>query len=286
MATIAEKRAWLRDNGHEPPARGRLGDFEAIYDQAHAGGDADWDLPGPGDMMADPDAEPETPLEPETPPKTIRSERSARRARPAGEKVMRGADGVVGRLFFGERKGKEGKAKPKGRPKPRISLENFTVRAYSTLGRMVRPMSPATGNCLQAQAAMAGVLLEDVAQGTIVDRLLQGPARAEDKLNKGFALVMPPLVVFAIEQNQAAVAQGVKTPQQGMMRHAFLMPVLRESLRVGLEVSEGFGDQIRERLEREAKFDAQIDELITLIFGHAVAEAEDVPEPEMAGASV
>ena len=277
MATAAEKRAWLRDNTTEDiPDRGRIRpDLDKLYDDAHPLNPGDWDVEDGGDDLATAmDTEPDVPMEPEGRPATPRAARQARRARPR-----------TGRLL-GKLLGDDGKTKAKAGAKrkvPRISLENFTARAYSTLGRMVRPISPATGNCLQAQAAMAGVLLEDVAQGTIIDRFLQGPARAEDKLDKGFALVAPPLLVFAIEANQAAVQAGAKTPQQGMVRHAMLMPVLRESLRIGLEVSEGFADQIKARLEREQEFDGQIDELISLIVGQVTAEAEEVPDPEMAG---
>jgi hypothetical protein len=278
MATVTEMRAWLRENtGEDIPARGRLdARWIQMYEAANGDGpgDPDWDLGDDADGMADPDdLEPSVPREPERAPRTARSARAARRAEPVGAKTSR----LLGSLRGQQAKGKTGAKK---KAKPRISLENFTARAWSTLGRMVAPISPATGNCLQAQAAMAGVLLEDVAQGTIVDRLLQGPARAEDKLDKVAALTLPPLVVFAIEQNQAAVQAGAKSPQQGMMRHAMLMPVLRESLRIGLEVSEQYADQIKARLEREQRFGAEIDQLIALIFGQAEATAEDVPEPE------
>jgi hypothetical protein len=278
MATVTEMRAWLRENtGEDIPARGRLdARWIQMYEAANGTdpGDADWDLGDDGDGIDGPDdLEPSVPLEPERAPRTARSARASRRAEPVGAKTSR---------LLGSLRGQQGAKKTGARKKakPRISLENFTARAWSTFGRMVYPISPATGNCLQAQAAMAGVLLEDVAQGTIVDRLLQGPARAEDKLDKVAALALPPLVVFAIEQNQAAVAAGAKTPQAGMIRHAMLMPVLRESLRIGLEVSESYSEQIKARLEREQRFGAEIDTLIALIFGQAEATAEDVPEQE------
>jgi hypothetical protein len=285
MATVTEMRAWLRANtGEEVPARGRL-DARLIrmYEDVNGSGEAadipddpDWDLGEAGDGMASADdLEPSVPMQPERRPRTRRTVKADQRAQPLGQRT--------GRLFQSLR-GDQAKGKPaaKKKTRQRISLESFTARAYSTLGRMVRTMSPATGNCLQGQAAMAGVLLEDMAAGTIVDRLLQGPARAEDKLDKGFALVAPPLLVFAIEQNQAQVAAGVKSPQAGMLRHAMLMPVLRESLRIGLEVSEAHADQIKARLERETRFDQQIDELVGLIFGQVTAEADDEPEMAMA----
>jgi hypothetical protein len=282
MATIAEKRTWLRDQGHEPPARGPLPPhLNTLAEEALAPEpDLDWDL-GDDDVPAiDPDdLEPSVPMQPERPPRSPRAARAERRTQPVGQRT--------GRLL-GALRG-EPKAKPaagrKPKAPPRTSLEKFTTRAYTSLGRMLGALSPATGNCLQAQAAMAGVILEDTVRGTVVDRILQPAARAEDKLDKIGALVLPPVVVFAMEQNRSAVAMGVKSPQAGMMREAMLMPVLRESLRIGLEVSEAYADQIKARLEKNAETEGEIDKLIALIFGQVTAEAEDVPEPEMAGAT-
>jgi hypothetical protein len=281
MATNAEKRAWLRDQGHEPPARGPLPPhLNTLAEEALAPADdlsdLDWDL-GDDGATADPDdMEPSVPMQPERPPRTARTARAERRAQPVGQRTGR----LLGTLR-GPPKGKPGTRAKK--PPARTSLEKFTTRAYTSLGRMLSALSPATGNCLQAQAAMAGVILEDTVRGTIVDRILQPAARAEDKLDKIGALVLPPVVVFAMEQNRTAVAMGVKTPQAGMMREAMLMPVLRESLRIGLEVSEAYADQIKARLEKNAETEGEIDKLIGLIFGQAEATVE--PEPEMAGAT-
>lgn len=286
MATLAEKRAWLRDNTNEDiPTRGRLRpDLERLFDDAHPNGqasvfssDADWDIDDAHvDMLSADELEPDVPMEPERRPRTTRTARAERRQ--AATPTAR-AEGFVARLLAPPKaKGKPG-PKPKGKQPPRISLEKFTTRAYSTLGRMVAPISQPMSNCLQAQAAMAGVIFEDTAQGTILDRLLQPAARAEDKLDKMFALVAPPLIVLGIEQSASL------PPQQAMVRQAFLMPLLRESLRIGLEVSESYADQMRARIESEARYDAEVDELIKLIFAMPQATAEDVPEPEMAGAS-
>ena len=73
MATLAEKRAWLRDNTAEDiPARGRLRpDLESLYDRAHDGtDDASWDIPEAGtgtddlDWMASAEEEPSLPMDP------------------------------------------------------------------------------------------------------------------------------------------------------------------------------------------------------------------------------
>jgi hypothetical protein len=284
VASIAEKRAWLRDNTTEDiPARGVLRpDLLALYDRAHPEGqhsvfaadpapdDDPWDiLPGAldADFIDAADLEPAVPLEQERAPRTQRAARAERRAAtPPAARAGR----LAGRLLGGGDKSKPG---PKGkRPAPRMSLEKFTSRMYSSIGRMCAVISQPMSNCIQAQASMAGVIMEDVARGTIVDRLLQPAARAEDKLDKVFALVAPPLIVLGIEQAAAL------PPQQAMMRQAFLMPILRESLRVGLEVSEQYADRLTARVKEDQARDAQIDDLIGLIFAMP-------PQPETAAAA-
>jgi hypothetical protein len=283
MVTLADKRAWLREYTSEDiPARGRLRpDLEAMYDEAHPAPppdafpdfpDVDWDLGDDPENLADPeDLEPSVPMQPERPPRTARSARAARRSEPVGERTGR----IVSSLLGSKDKSKPG---PRKKAPPRISLEKFISRGYSTLGRMAAPLSQPMSRCLQAQSAMAGVIFEDMARGTIADRFLQPAARAEDKLDKGFALLAPPLIVLAIEQTQTAVNTGQLSPAQAMVRMAFLQPVLRESLRIGLEVSESYADQMKARIEQDAKWDTQVDELIGLIFGMP----EPVPEPAAA----
>jgi hypothetical protein len=279
MATLADKRAWLREyTAEDIPARGRLRpDLEAMYDDAHPdtpdAADGDWDLGGDETEVADPeDLEPSVPMQPERAPRTARAARSERRAQPPAARASRVVSSLLG--------GKQGKPAAKGKKTPpRIGLEKFVTRGYSTLGRMVAPLSQPMSRCLQAQAAMAGVIFEDMARGTMADRLLQPVARAEDRLDKGFALAAPPLIVLAIEQTQVAVNAGRIDQQQAMVRMAFLQPILRESLRIGLEVSESYADQMKARIEQDAKWDAQVDDLIGMIFEMPAAE------PEMAGAA-
>jgi hypothetical protein len=268
MATVAEKRAWLRDHGHDVPARGRLGpELELEWERGQI--DAEWDAFGDDEPeLADPDdLEPSVPMQPERPPRTARASRAQTRS----DTRTRRRQSFVDRLAGGSgAKGKTGSKKKV----PRMSVEKFTSRIYSNLGRMVAPLSQPLSNCLQAQATFAGVVLEDIIQGTIVDRALQPMARAEDKLGKGFALFTPPLCVLAIEHSMTLPAD------QMMMRQAFIMPVLREALRVGLEVSEEMADQLQARVEANARSEAEVDKLIALIFGQRQA----APEPEMAAA--
>jgi hypothetical protein len=137
------------------------------------------------------------------------------------------------------------------------------------------PMS----RCLQVQSPVAGMILEEIVAGTVADRMLQPVARAEEKAEKVLALVAPPILVLALEQS------AMLPPEQAMMRQALLVPMLRESLRIWLQVA---GPKVEEAARREAeyqeKFGHTIDELIALFMNGTVpGEAVPVPEPEMAG---
>src|SRR5271166_4357639 len=278
MATDAEKRAWLRDNTTEDvPTRGRLRpELLTIWERAHPDADApddpDWDIDGgDGETIALDEREPDVPMTPERKPRTQKAARAETRAKTSF------ADRL---LNAGKPKTTPAGKRPVKKAPPRMSVEKFTSRMYSNLGRMVAPLSRPMSNCLQAQAAFAGVVLEDMVRGTVVDRVMQPMARAEDKLDKGFALFVPPLAVLAIEHSMTLPAD------QMMIRQAFIMPVLRESLRVGLEVSEAMADQLQARVRENARMDAEVDKLIRLIFDQEpVGAAEDAREPEMAGAS-
>jgi hypothetical protein len=47
-------------------------------------------------------------------------------------------------------------------------------------------------------------------------------------------------------------------------------------------VTESYAEQITMRLEQNARYDAQIDKLITMIFGQVEGEAEQAEDPEPA----
>jgi hypothetical protein len=270
MATTTEIRAWLRDQGETVSDRGRLNPrMIAMYDQAHAtpDDDAGWDAGDTtGDIADVEDLEPDVPMTPEQRPRTRKTARAEQRAKTP----------LVDRLL-GTAKPKAPARKPRKAP-PRMSVEKFTSRMYSNLGRMVAPLSRPMSNCLQAQAAFAGVVLEDMVRNTVVDKALQPLARAEDKLDKGFALFVPPLAVLAIEHSQTLPADEM------MIRQAFLMPILRESLRIGLEVSATMGEKLEARVRENAKMDAEVDKLIRVIFGQPDVVVTE-REPEMAGSA-
>lgn len=282
MATVTEKRAWLRE--HRPDLtvgnRGGLSrELETAWEEGQPGdyhdgvSEADFSGLEPGE------AEPETPLTPERAPATPRSRRRAQTPRQR-----------VGKLFSQDKQ-RDRKAKAKARAKhPRVSTEHVIGRVWEGLARVAQPLSLPVSACLQVQSRVAGPILEDVIAGTVVDRALQPIARAERKAETVLALVAPPVLVALIEQCGAMEAAGAITPQQAMMRRAILVPMLRETLRIWIDVA---GPKIEEATQREheyqEKYGHTIDGMIGLFFGQqdsaAYAEAEPEPEPEPAMAS-
>jgi hypothetical protein len=256
-----DMREWLRDRGHNIGDRGRIPKpLQDEYERAHGLGE-----PGVSDADFGPAAEetePDLPeMEPERPPRKPRS----RPARPR----------VTERIFGA---GRKPAAKKKRRP--RVPVEHLVTRGWEMLSRLAGPVSLPVSRCLQVQSPVAGMILEDVVRDTVVDRALQPIARAEEKAEKMLALVGPPLLVAAIEQSSRLPAE------QAAVRQAFLVPMLKESLRVWLQVA---GPKVEEAARREADYQQQfgrtIDELISLFFGGTTMTAEQEPGPDAAMAT-
>jgi hypothetical protein len=271
MATASEMRQWLHDNGRPQSLKGRISaEDKAFYDAAHGGAAPDETEPDDlGVSAAD------FPGEDEAEPDTVAGEEQPKRVRTRKPAAARARSGLVRGLLGGQQQSK-GKRKTTPKRAPRVSLEKFTSRGWTMLGRMAMSVSPPTGRCLQAQAPMAGVILNDIARDTVADRILQPLARAEDKLDKVFALTAPPLIVMALDASKGL------PPGEQAARQAILVPMLREALRVSLEVTESYAEQITLRLEQNARYDAQIDRLIAMIFGQVEGEAEQAEDPEPA----
>lgn len=259
-------RQWLRDHGREPPARGPVSQADREFYEQHAGslftepgdpldgGVTDADFDGTAEE------EPSVPLQPERAPRTPRP-RSAR------QRAGRGAL----RLLAGTRDDDQAKGKKSTgakRKPPRVSLEKLAGRMWEGLGRVLGSMSPATGNCMQIQAPVAGMILEDVVAGTLIDRPLQPLARAEVKAEKAAALFLPPLCVLGIEHAQTL------DPKEAAIRTALLMPVLREGLGLWIDVA---GDKVEAAAERKREWAEKrrlVDEMVAAIFAQPVATVE------------
>lgn len=269
MADKPEMRQWLADNGRPPPARGPVSKADReFYEAAHA---SIFDDPDQGvteaDFTALDEEEPSVPLAPERPPRTPRASRQ-KRSSPL-------------RLLSGTSDSKSKDKRSTARKAPRISVERLTGKMWGGLGRMFGGVSPAMGNCMQIQAPIAGMLLNEVVQGSIVDKVLQPMARAEEKWEKVFALGGPPLCVLAIEHAQTL------EPKEAAIRTALIMPVLREGLGAWLDVAGDKVEAAAQRRQEYAEKSAAIDAMIAAIFSQPriYAEPEQEQEPEMAGAA-
>jgi hypothetical protein len=231
-----------------PPRDGFTGNTEPDYP------DADFDsqfpdVPGEGDGLADTG---------ETPP---------RRPRSNGKPKTGG-----GR--FWQRK------KPAGKKKtvPRVSTEDLLGSVWRGAAKLLTPLPPLQ-RTLRMQAPVAGSLLDDVVQGTIVDPLLQPLARLASQGKAVQALVGPPAFVAAIMTEQMRAVQHERQPNPIYM--AIATEGLRSSLMAWMDVA---GPKFEEAMEREAlfeeKYGKRVDDMIALIFSQPPDSEEAVQAEE------
>lgn len=276
----ATVRAVLREHGHEVSSRGRISADDLDTYRGLVNGQAPGE-PEPGEYepgeydagisAADFPDDPSEPGQDAAPPMVERAPR-----RPGKGK---GGAGIRDRLRR-ELRGEPAKRKPGRKPKalPRVPVDRLIERGWEVLARVAAPVSPAVSRCLQLQSPVAGLILEDVVKETAVDRALQPIARAEEKAEKVIALVVPPVIVGALE-----AARGLPDDQR-MMRQAILIPILRESMVLWVKVA---GDKVQEKAQRDADLApiyAQVDQLLAFIAQEPdQAPGDQAPAPDMAG---
>lgn len=261
----ADARAILREHGVEGvPARGRLNpEWHQRAEELRAGGDSYADGTSPADFLAadePPDEPPPAPVA-ERKPRRVKTSRPSLRDRLSGGPVKSGT-----------------KARKRH---PRVPVTSLIERGWEALARLAVPVSPPIARCLDMQAPVAGLIMEDIVRDTAVDRVLQPIARAEEKAEKVIALVAPPMLVGALQASMGL------PPEQAAMRQAIIVPMLRESLAIWVRIA---GDKVEERLARQeemAPVNRQVDELLAMILGPVPQQApedEDVARAqEMAG---
>jgi hypothetical protein len=156
-------------------------------------------------------------------------------------------------------------------PRPvrrRVSIENIVSGGWglAAVAFLRKPEMVPVGRVLQMQAPVAGIIVEDAAKGTVVDRILQPFARAGESGEKALALAGPPLLVF------------VMTSQPQL--YPMLRPVLKAAMLSWLEISEPAMKKAQKRAERlaeqygEVDLDAMIDAIWAPADG-AAAPSED-----------
>jgi hypothetical protein len=237
----ADIRAWAEANGRAVGARGGISkalrdDYEtAQLEAALSDGPSDADF---GDVA-----------EPGPPPADV-TERKPRTI-PA-PRTRRGARDWLGRPR---------KAKPKGKARPRVPVDDLIAGVWRAAAGFARPL-PATSRLLKMQAPVAGAVLEDAVKGTFVDTVLQPVARAGQTGEAFAVLVLPPVLVAAIELDPG--------------RMPFLLPPLRELM---LRWAHVAGPKMAAALAREREFEEQfgedVDGLLAMLFEGMDAAAEE-----------
>ena len=242
MSENQDIRVWARQTGLDIGDRGRIPD--SIREQYRASRNGDGELPEldatTEDMLI---PGPETPQDaPEKP------------ALPVTGKVVpeRPPERPRRRRGLLSRKPRQPKAKTTHK---RVSLENLISSGWG-LAAMALARSPQAipvARILDMQAPVAGIIADDMARGTIVDKILQPLARMGERAEKGFALAGPPLLV------------GMMTAQPQMF--PVLRPMLKMSMMSWLQISRPAVEKAQRRAAQFAEdfgdidIDAMIDAL-------------------------
>lgn len=145
------------------------------------------------------------------------------------------------------------RAKPTAR---RRSIEGIVSTAWEFGAMLVASKQQLTpvARVLDMQSAVAGVVVNDIAKGTVIDKFLQPFARAGEGGSKAMAIVGPPMITTAI----------LAKPEL----YPVLRPVLKMALASWIEVAEPAMEKMKKRQEKFAeKFgQADLDAMIDSIF--------------------
>lgn len=297
MATDNEIRAWLRGSGRgaDVTARGKVRrELRDEYAAAHGDkpeGDTDYD----GSVTeADfgPDAADELELErgrladeadeqrqadelAEQTPRSARPSPAARResATARARSIWSRATGAAAAPQTRTGKGKpaSSSSRPRRNTAPWVSTAGIIEHVWSQLAWAARPLPPVQ-KILAAQAPMVGVLLEDAARDTAIDRyVLQPAARAEDRLQAVNATLGPVLWTTAIALRGQAM-EDPKRPGAPLLDEngapvwneatRVMVGGLRFSLMSWLKVADKKADEIKQAAEELTELGDEADALI------------------------
>lgn len=249
MATVQDIRAWAEANGHELTGKGVSAVVRRAYDDAHS--DSEPDMFSQSEPARDQGFDDVV----EERPPVIKEPSTLDKARSIADRVKRAGPA---------RKPRAVKAR-----KPRVPVDRFISRGWQFIAQAMQPISMPTARVLDVQAPVAGLVLEDVIKGTVVDKILQPLARTEQAGEVVFALLGPPAIVAAIHRRPEAAP--------------FLIPFLKEALRSWIDVA---GDKVQIAKERDEKFEQEygkkIDEMIGYFFQDMMEPAPTTVEGQVA----
>lgn len=267
MSDMTDIRDWAREHGHDIGAKGRIpAQVQAAYDAAHPEVLA-------GEYVPIPDAGEVPPFD-------------------AGAGSPPGPDsGSPSSASGGETPPKAQKRRLRDRLKPptvitdaptgrRRSLERWCDRGWRVVARLAGAPDTPTGRIMTMQAPVAGMMLDDMAKGTIVDRIAQPLARFAESSGEAWGLIGPPLMVYTIEKIGPApvLVEALRDSLKEWVTVAGpAMARQRARERKVLEAAQAFAGEG----ERVDSVDALVDGLLAEIFAGWAASA---PEPEPAAA--
>lgn len=142
---------------------------------------------------------------------------------------------------------KRGRSGEQAAPKPRkrrVAVDKVASGIWSGLALLAARSSPQAlpvARVLDMQAPVAGIVIEQTVKGSVVDRVLQPFARAEERGRDVMGLIGPPLLVGAITAKPEL--------------YPVLAPALEMSLVSWLEISE---PAMRKAQARAAKFEERL----------------------------
>lgn len=280
-SSSTDVRAWLREQGHDVPARGSIRrDLQEEYDTAHQ--------PPPGKIVpGELENEPDTPLDggvtgaaPPPPAGAPRAPRAGRGkdAEKAPRRPGRGRGRGAAKRPLTERIfGKWGK-KDRG---PRQPLGDFAEDTWSDLAWLAAPIPP-LAKILEVQAPYAGAVFDDQVAGTFVDAALQPIARNAGMFRALNGLAGPPVYTALIcltgsrvQVHDAAGKPMVYPPGhpaagQPVMtedaRTKMLFAGLKYSLLQMMKIGDENEEQIQARAEHAAVRNRAVDALVASLF--------------------
>ena len=253
-------REWLRASGYDVADRGRIAaEQRAAFEAARSNSTT----PPPADDEDDDQDDVFVVDMPQPPPGGPQPRRleSVKDDTPAAEKPPQPPSRPRRGLFGG-------KPRDKARPRKRVSIENIVSSGWglAAMALLRKPQSVPVARVLQMQAPVAGVIVDDLAKGTVIDRVLQPLARAGEKGETAFALIGPPVLVGA------------------MTARPDLWPVLKPMLRMSLMSWAEISGPAMAAAERRAKKlagsqdAADIDAMIDALFAIDTVPSEQEEE--------
>lgn len=261
MSKADDIRAWARANGIEGvPERGPLaGNIRRRYDKHLAQladpGDAD---PFGDDGQADDDGgftAADEPPEDRAAAAAAAEARAASADPPGGPAAGPGWRERIKRpgSSAGKPQGRPRPAKPAKPARPRVPLDGLISKGYAALAKGAAQFNVPLSRVMGMQAPLAGSVLDEAWQETIVDKVLQPIARAEARGEATAALIGPPVCVLALQA------------QPGLA--AVILPLLRQTLAMWIKISGPMAVQAaQQEAAWEAEYGPQIDAMIAMMF--------------------